>query len=408
MSSRSRGHQEISRQRHTSNPSVSRSWDDMLDERERQRDVASGGRFLTLMTIGKRATRIGKSSDSTLPIVNYGNVPPPPPPADNDDSASIWIKRLTFWKKPEVPDIPIGVTVPHSRNGSVVDGHDFGVAPPRKHRSKPSLTIDTQRAHNAPGLSAPMPVVEDVSPASLKGAGISATSTSAQTAKSGHVWDMVMPIAPPMPVANPKKLVISPPRPLQPRKPTLPTKPNQHMPLKVDHRSLRSGDTLIPLSSASVSSVQSNSNQPALAKVPALPSMSTTIMPIPLHHNFANSPVLAPSQLPPSSNLSPLRAQDTPRHERKHQRTPSAARLLTPSQPEKRPQPARHSSIAADPFTDNASVSPHTPSANPFSTPFDDPDAFNTSKSQTARRSPSPPGLNPVYSSIPGTPGKAL
>lgn len=363
------------------------------------------------MNIGRRATRIGKSSDPTLPIVNYGNAPPLPPPADNDDNSSIWIKRLTFWKKPEAPDVPLGVTVPHSRTGSLVDGHDFGVAPPRRHRNKPSLTIDTQRASNAPGLSAPMSVVEDVSPDLSKATGTrsaattTATSAGIQTAKSGHVWDMVVPHAPPLPVADPKKLVISPPRPLQPRKPTLPAKPNQHLPLRLDHRSLRSGDTLIPSSSASVGSVHSSSRS-VPPKAPALPSMSTTMMPIPLHHNFANSSAPPP---PPPSNLSPFRTPDTPRHERKHQRTPSTARLLTPSQSEKQPQPARHSSIAVDPFADNVPVS-HTPSANPFSTPFDDSNAVavKTSKPQTARRSPSPPGLHPPYGSIPDTPGKAI
>ena len=393
-----RGPQEQLRQRRTSNPNVPRSWDDMLDARERRQDGAGGGKLATLMNIGRRATRIGKP-DPTLPIVHYGNVPPPPPPVDNDDNSSVWIKRLTFWRKPEAPDVPLGVTVPHSRTGSLVDGHDFGVAPPRRHRNKPSLTIDTMRASNAPGLSAPIPVVEDVSPVSMKATGTrSATTTSAgpHTAKSGHVWDMVVPPAPPLPVADPKKLVISPPRPLQPRKPTLPAKPNQYVPLKLDHKSLRSGDTL-------VGSVHS-SNRSVPPKAPALPSMSTTMMPIPLHHNFANSSVAPP---PPPSNLNPFRTPDTSRHERKHQRTPSAARLLTPSQSEKQSQPARHSSIAVDPFADNISVS-HTPSANPFSTPFDDSNALGKSKPQTARRSPSPPGLNPPYGSIPDTPGKAL
>jgi hypothetical protein len=369
----SRGRQENLRQRRTSNPSVPRSWDDMLDERERQRDAVSGGRLAALMNIGKRATRVGKSSDSTLPTVNYGNIPPPPPPpppADNDDSGSIWINRLTFWKTPDVPDVPLGVTVPHSRNGSLFDGHDFGVAPPRRHRSKPSLTIDTRRASNALHLSAPTPILESVSGDS--------------------------------PIADPKKPVISPPRPLQPRKPTLPSRPNQYIPLKPDHRSLRSGDTLIPVASGSLGSVES-SNRSA----PALPSMSTTIMPIPLHHNFANSSPPAPSSAI-SSNLSPFRTPDAPRHGRRHQRTPSAPRLLTPTQPEKQPQLARHSPITVDPFADNASVVPHAPGANPFSTPFDDSNAINTSKPQTARRSPPLPGLNPFFTSIPGTPGKAL
>ena len=401
-----RGPQEHLRQRRTSNPNVPRSWDDMLDAREKQQDGAGAGKLATtLMNIGKRATRIGKSPDTSLPTVNYGNVPPPPP-TDSDDNSSIWIKRLTFWKKPEAPDVPLGVTVPHSRTGSLVDGYDFGVAPPRRHRKKPSLTINTQRASNAPGLPVPMSAIVDVSPNSPKATGsLSATTTGPgpQTAKSGHVWDMVVPPAPPLPVADPRKLVISPPRPLQPRKVTLPTRPNQHLPLKLDHRSLRSGDTLIPSSSTSVGSVHA-SNRSVPPKAPVLPSMSTTTMPIPLRYNFPNSSVPPP---PPSSNLSPLRTPDTPRHERKHERTPSSARLLTPSQSEKQPQPARHSSIAVDPFADNMSVS-HTPSANPFSTPFDDSNALKTSRPRTARRSPSPPGLDPPYGLTPGTPGKAF
>ena len=396
-----RSRQENLRQRRTSDPSIPRSWDEMLDERERQRDTVGGGRLAALMNIGKRATRVGKSSDSTLPIVSYGNAPPVPPPADNDDSGSIWINRVTFWKKPDVPDVPVGVTVPHSRNGSLFDGHDFGVAPPRRHRSKPSLTIDTERASNALQLSVPMPMptIESASGDSPSNAGTnprpSASSTGPQTAKSGHIWDMVLPLAPPLPVADPKKLVISPPRPLQPRKPTLPSKPNQFIPLKFDHKSLRSGDTLIPMASGP--------NRSA----PALPSMSTTIMPIPLHHNFANSSSPARSPVLPL-NLSPFRTPDASRHERTHKRTPSAPRLLTPTKPEKQLQPAPQSSITVDPFADNASVVPHTPSANPFLTPFDDPNTLNTSKPPTARRSPPPPGLNPFYTSLPGTPGKAL
>src|SRR5258706_864189 len=313
----SRGPQKNLRQRRTSDPTLRRSWDEMLDEQERQRDAVGGGRLAALMNIGKRATRVGKSSDSTLPIVSYGNASPAPPPADNDDSGSIWIKRLTFWKKPDVPDVPVGITVPHSRNGSLFDGHDFGVAPPRRHRSKPSLTIDTERASNALQLSVPMPMptIESASGDSPSNAGtnqgLSASSMGPQTSKSGHIWDMVLPVAPPLPVADPKKLVISPPRPLQPRKPALPNKPNQYIPLKLDHKSLRSGDTLIPLASGP--------NRSA----PALPSMSTTIMPIPLHHNFANSSSPAPSPVLPLK-LSPFRTPDASRHERKHKRTPSA------------------------------------------------------------------------------------
>jgi hypothetical protein len=403
----SRDRQENLRQHRTSNPSVPRSWDDMLDERERQRDATSGRRLATLMNMGKRTSHVNKSLDSTLPIVNYGNTPPPPPPADSDDNASIWIKRLTFWKKSDVPDVPLGVTVPHSRNGSLIDGHDFGVAPPRRHRSKPSLTIDTQRASNALGLSTPMPILESVSGDSPNGAGnsqgLSATSTVLQTAKSGHA--RVVPPAPPLPVADLKKLAISPPRPLQPRKPTLPSRPNQQTPFKLNPRSLRSGDTLVPLASASLGSL--GSVQSSNRSAPALPSMSATIMPIPLHHNFTNSSAPAPPSVP-SSNLSPSHTPDGPRHKREHHRTPSASRLLTPTQPEKQPQPARHSSITVDPFADNASVAPYTPSANPFLTPFDDSNAVNKSKPQTARRSPPLPGLNPFYTSIPGTPGKAL
>jgi hypothetical protein len=384
-----RSQQEKPPQPRASNPAIPRSWDELLDERERQRGAANGGKFTTLMNIGRRATRIGKSLGPSLPTVNYRNGPPPPPPAENDDSASLWIKRMTFWKKSDVLEVPFGVTVPHSRNGSVVDGHDYGVAPPRKHHNKPRLTIDTQRASNALGLSAPVPV--DHRHADSPKA--SAASTAPQP-------------APPMPVANPKKPVISPPRPLQPRKPTLPTKPNQHIPLKLDHRSLRSGDTLIPSPSASTGSAQL-SKQSVPPKAPPLPSMSTTIMPIPLHHNFASSSAPAPSSVP-ASNLSPFRTPDAPRQERKHQRTPSAVRLLTPSRPEKQPQPARHSPITVDPFADNLPVSPYTPGANPFSTPFDDSNVVHTSKPQTARRSPPPPGLNPLYGSIPDTSGKAL
>lgn len=401
----SRGWPGNLRQRRTSDPNIPRSWDDMLDERERQRDTASGGRLATLMNIGKRATRVGKSSDSTLPVVNYANTPPPPPPADIDDNGSIWINRLTFWKKPDVPDVPVGVTVPHSRNGSLFDGHDFGVAPPRRHRSKPSLTIDTRRASNALQLSVPMPLptIESASGDSPNNAGTNqGLSASSMGPRSGHVWDMVAPLAPPLPVADPKRLVISPPRPLQPRKPTLPNKPNQYIPLKLDHRSLRSGDTLIPLAPGSLGGVQSNNRSAA-----TLPSMSTTIMPIPPHHNFVNSS--SPARSPVlSSNLSPFRTPNAPRREHKHKRTASAPRLLTPTQPEKRLQPAHHSPITVDPFTDNASVVPHTPSANPFLTPFDDPNTLNTSKPQTARRSPPLPGLSPFSTSISGTPGKAL
>ena len=396
-SSLGRGRQENLRQLRTGNPSVPRSWDDMLDERERRRE-AGGARLAALMNIGKRATRVGNSLDSTLPIVHYGNAPPPPPPADNDDSASIWMKRLTFWKKPDAPDVPLGVTVPHSRNGSLLDGHDFGVAPPRRHRSKPSLTIDTLRASNALRLSPPMPILESVSGDSPNGAEtdqeLPATSTGPQTAKSGHVWDMAVPLAPPLPTADPKKLTISPPRPLQPRKPTLPSRPNKHIPLKLDPRLLRSGDSL---ASGSLGSVQSRN-----WLAPALPSMQ-----IPLHHNFSNSSAPAPSSAP-YSNLSPFRTPDASRHERKHQRTPSAPRIITPIQPEKQPQPARNSSIAVDPFADNASIAPYAPSANPFSTPFDDSNAISASKPQTARRLLPYPGLNPFYAAIPGTPGKAL
>ena len=394
----SRGWPRNLRQRRTSDPGIPRSWDDMLDERERQRDTPGGGRLATLMNIGKRATRVGKSSDATLPTVNYANTPPPPPPTDIDDSGSIWINRLTFWKKPEAPDVPVGVSVPHSRNGSLFDGHDFGVAPPRRHRSKPSLTIDTQRASNALQLSVPMPLptIESVSGDSPNNAGTNqGLSASSAGPKSGHIWDMIAPVAPPLPAADPKKLVISPPRPLQPRKPTLPSKPNQYIPLKLDHRSLRSGDTLVPLAPGPMGGGQSSR------------PMSTTIMPIPLHHNFANSSSPAPSPVL-SSYLSPFRTPHVPHHERKHKRTPSAPRLLTPTQPEKQLQPAHHSPITVDPFADNASVVPQAPGANPFLTPFDDPNTLNTSKPQTARRSPPLPGLSPFSTSISGTPGKAL